>query len=175
MNDAMKQIAIKYGTYLALLNISYILYAYLVDASVFTATWPGIILFFFAIGFGIFAVGKFKQSNEGFATFKEAFSTYILTGIVATLIGTASTVLLFSIIDPEFAVQTMDLIVETTYERFESSGMSDEQIEQIISRIEGSNAFGIAGQLKSAAFSVMFNAIIALIVGAAMKKNNPAL
>ena len=40
MNDAMKQIAIKYGTYLALLNISYILYAYLVDASVFTATWP---------------------------------------------------------------------------------------------------------------------------------------
>ena len=64
MNEAMKQIAIKYGTYLALLNISYILYAYLVDASVFTATWPGIVLFFLAIGFGIFAVGKFKQSNE---------------------------------------------------------------------------------------------------------------
>jgi hypothetical protein len=175
MNEAMKQIAIKYGTYLALLNISYILYAYLVDASVFTATWPGIVLFFLAIGFGIFAVGKFKQSNEGYATFKEAFSTYILTGIVATLIGTAFTVLLFSIIDPEFAVQTMDLIIETTHERFETSGMSDEQIEQIIGRIEGSNAFGIAGQLKSAAFSVMFNAIIALIVGAAMKKNNPAL
>jgi len=173
MNDSMKQIAIKYGTYLAMLNIAYMLYAYLMDASVFTATWPGIVLFFCAVGFGVFAVGKFKQSNGGYASFKDVFSTYILTGIVATAIGTVFTILLFSVIDPDFAVQTMDLIIEKTYERFESSGMSDEQIEQIISRIEGSNAFGIAGQLKSAAFSIMFNAIIALIVGAAMKKNNP--
>ncbi len=173
MNDAMKTIAVKYGSYLALINIAYLLYAYIIDISVFTQTWPGIILFFFGIGFGVFAVGKFKQSNDGYASFKEAFSAYILTAIVATLIGTAFTVLLFSIIDPQFAADAMDMIIEVTLERFESSGMSDEQIDQIIGRIEGSNPFGVAGQLKSAAFSVMFNAIIALIVGAAMKKNNP--
>jgi hypothetical protein len=173
MNEAMKQIAVKYGSYLALLNIAYLLYAYLLDMTIFTTTWPGIILFFCGIGFGVFAVGKFKQSNDGYASFKEAFSAYILTAIVATIVGTAFTVLLFTIIDPQFAVDAMDMIVEVTLERFESSGMSDEQIDQIISRIEGSNPFGFGGQLKSAAFSVMFNAIIALIVGAAMKKNNP--
>jgi len=173
MNEVMKQNSVKYGVYLALVNISYLLYAYLIDVSVFTSTWPGIILFFFGIGFGIFAVAKYKQSNDGYASFKEAFSAYILTAIVATLIGTLFTVLLFSIIDPEFATQAMDMILEVTLERFESSGMSDEQVEQIIERIQGSNPFGISGQLKSAAFSIMFNAIIGLIVGAAMKKNNP--
>lgn len=173
MNDDMKQIAIKYGTYLALLNIAYLLYAYLLDMSVFTSTWPGIILFFCGIGFGIFSVGKFKQSNGGYASFKEVFSTYILTAIVAIVIGTVFTALLFSIIDPQFAADAMDMIVEVTLERFENAGMSGDQIDQIITRIEGSNPFGISGQLKSAAFSIMFNAIIALIVGAAMKKNNP--
>ena len=97
----------------------------------------------------------------------------MLTSIVAVLIGTVFTIVLFSVIDPEFAAGLMDLILESTLEKFESSGMNDEQIDMIISRIEGSNPFGAIGQIKSAAFSIMFNAIIALIVAAAMKKNNP--
>ncbi len=173
MNNTMKQTAIKYGTYLAMVNLSYLLYAYLVDQSVFTLTWPGLILFFCGMGFGIFSVAKFKQANGGYASFKEAFSTYMLTSIVAVLIGTVFTIVLFSVIDPEFAAGLMDLILESTLEKFESSGMNDEQIDSIISRIEGSNPFGAIGQIKSAAFSIMFNAIIALIVAAAMKKNNP--
>jgi hypothetical protein len=173
MNGTMKQTAIKYGVYLALVNLSYVLYAYLVDQSVLTLTWPGIILFFCGIGFGTFSVAKFKQGSGGYASFKEAFSTYMLTSIVAVLIGTVFTIVLFSVIDPDFAAGVMDMILETTMERFESSGLSDEQIDSIISRIEGSNPFSAAGQLKSAAFSIMFNALIALIVAAAMKKNNP--
>ena len=173
MNNTMKQTAIKYGTYLAMVNLSYLLYAYLVDQSVFTLTWPGIILFFCGIGFGIFSVAKLKQANGGYASFKEAFSTYMLTSIVAVLIGTVFTIVLFSVIDPEFAAGLMDMILESTLEKFESSGMNDEQIDSIISRIEGSNPFCAICQIKSAAFSIMFNAIIALIVAAAMKKNNP--
>ena len=77
----------------------------------------------------------------------------------------------FKVIDPEFAAGIMDMILEKTLEKFESSGINDEQIEMIISRIEDSNAFGAMGQLKSATFSIMFNAILGLIVAAGMKKN----
>ena len=171
MNNTIKQTAIKYGTYLALVNLSYLLYAYLVDQSVFTLTWPGILLFFCGIGFGMFSVAKFKQANDGYASFKEAFSAYMLTSIVAIFIGTVFTIMLFSLIDPEFAAGIMDMILEKTLEKFESSGINDEQIEMIISRIEDSNPFGAMGQLKSATFSIMFNAILGLIVAAGMKKN----
>ena len=51
--------------------------------------------------------------------------------------------------------------------------MSDDQITEIIDKVQGSEPFGILGQLKSAAFSIMFNAVVGLIVAAAMKKNNP--
>lgn len=175
MNESMKQIAIKYGVYLSLTNLAYLLYAYLIDSSVFTNTAPGIILFFVAIGFGIFAVGKFKQANGGYATFKEVFSTYILTAIVATLVGTAFTLLIFGLIDPEFGSEVMDQIVEKTLERFEGSGLPEDQVDEIIDRIANSDPFGLVGQLKSAAGSIAFNAIVGLIVGAAMKKNNPEL
>ena len=171
MNNTIKQTAIKYGTYLALVNLSYLLYAYLVDQSVFTLKWPGILLFFCGLGFGMFSVAKFKQANDGYASFKEAFSAYMLTSIVAIFIGTVFTIILFSLIDPEFAAGIMDMILEKTLERFESSGINDEQIEKIISRIEDSNPFGAMGQLKSATFSIMFNAILGLIVAAGMKKN----
>ena len=50
--------------------------------------------------------------------------------------------MLFSLIDPEFAAGIMDMILEKTLEKFESSGINDEQIEKIISRIEDSNPFG---------------------------------
>ena len=171
MNNTIKQTAIKYGTSLALVNLSYLLYAYLVDQSVFALTWPGILLFFCGLGFGMFSVAKFKQANDGYASFKEAFSAYMLTSIVAIFIGTVFTIMLFSLIDPEFAAGIMDMILEKTLEKFESSVMNDEQIEMIISRIEDSNPFGAMGQLKSATFSIMFNAILGLIVAAGMKKN----
>ena len=73
MNNTMKQTAIKYGTYLAMVNLSYLLYAYLVDQSVFTLTWPGIILFFCGIGFGIFSVAKFKQQMGDMLLLKKHF------------------------------------------------------------------------------------------------------
>tara|TARA_B110000037_G_scaffold58924_1_gene72039 strand:+ start:167 stop:382 length:216 start_codon:yes stop_codon:yes gene_type:complete len=67
----------------------------------------------------------------------------------------------------------MELIIDTTLDKLEGSGMSDDQITEIIDKVQGSEPFGILGQLKSAAFSIMFNAVVGLIVAAAMKKNNP--
>lgn len=175
MNPIIKSNAIKYGSWFGLLNVAYVLYAYLIDKSVFTATVPGILIFIVGIVFYILAVGKVKQAQDGYATFKEVFSVYIIAGVVATLIGTGFTLLLFGVIDPEFGVEVLDLIVEVTVERLENAGMSDEQMQPIIDRIVESDPFSIGGQLKSAAFGTVFNAIIGLIVAAAMKKNNPEL
>lgn len=172
MNQSMKQIAIKFGTYLALLNIFYMLYAYLVDSSVLVEMWLSLVTFILSVGIGIFAVRKFKQSNKGYASFKEAFSTYMLTAIFSIAVYTFFTMLLFNF-DTNFAAETMDLTLDNAFERYQNSGMSNEEIEQNLSLIKNSDPFSILGQLKTAAFSVMFTAIFALIVGVTMKRNNP--
>lgn len=175
MNPIIKSNAIKFGSWFGLVNLAYVLYAYLIDKTIFTATAPGIVIFIAGIVFYIIAVGKVKQAQDGYATFREVFTTYIVAGVVATLIGTGFGILLFVVIDPEFASEVLDLIVEVTVERLENAGMSDEQMTPIIDRIVGSNPFSVGGQLKSAAFGIVFNAIVGLIVAAAMKKNNPEL
>ena len=72
--------------------------------------------------------------------------------------------MLFSLIDPEFAAGIMDMILEKTLEKFESSGINDEQIEKIISRIEDSNPFSAMGQLKSATFPVCSTLFLGLSI-----------
>lgn len=173
MNPTIKSIAIKYGSIFGALNVLYILYAYIIDKTIFTMAGPGILIFFVGIGIYVFAIAKVKESQGGYATFKDVFSTYIISGVVATAIGSGFTILLFGVIDPEFASEIMELIIDTTLDKLEGSGMSDDQITEIIDKVQGSEPFGILGQLKSAAFSIMFNAVVGLIVAAAMKKNNP--
>ena len=173
MNPTIKNIAIKYGSIFGALNVLYILYAYIIDKTIFTMAGPGILIFFIGIGIYVFAISKVKQSQGGYATFKDVFSTYIISGVVATAIGSGFNILLFGVVDPEFASEIMELIIDTTLDKLEGSGMSDDQITEIIDKVQGSEPFGILGQLKSAAFSIMFNAVVGLIVAAAMKKNNP--
>tara|TARA_B110000046_G_scaffold29632_1_gene31191 strand:+ start:871 stop:1269 length:399 start_codon:yes stop_codon:yes gene_type:complete len=114
MNPTIKNIAIKYGSIFGALNVLYILYAYIIDKTIFTMAGPGILIFFIGIGIYVFAISKVKQSQGGYATFKDVFSTYIISGVVATAIGSGFTILLFGVVDPEFASEIMELIIDTT-------------------------------------------------------------
>ena len=149
MNDAMKQIAVKYGSYLALINIAYLLYVSYWYIGIYSdLAWYHLVFLWDRFGFlqlenlnkamtDISLRKRFQPISNG-----HGYTYWNLIYITP-----------FLYIDPQFAADAMDMIVEVTMERFESSGLSDEQIDEIIGRIEGSNPFGVAGQLKSAAFS----------------------
>ena len=58
MNPTIKNIAIKYGSIFGALNVLYILYAYIIDKTIFTMAGPGILIFFIGIGIYVFAISK---------------------------------------------------------------------------------------------------------------------
>ena len=173
MNPTIKSIAIKYGSIFGALNVLYILYGYIIDKTIFTMDVLGILIFFIGVGIYVFASAKVKESQGGYATFKDIFSTYIISGVVATAIGSGFTILLFGVIDPEFASEITELFRDANFDKLEGLGMSDDQITESMDKLRQMEPFGIRFQLKSAAFSIMFNAVVGLIVAAAMKKNNP--
>jgi len=55
----------------------------------------------------------------------------------------------------------------------EGMGAPAEAVAEGIEKIENQDTFGIGTQLKSLAQSLVFFAVIGLIVAAIMKKNNP--
>ena len=102
MNQTIKSKGINFGVIYGLVLILPVLYAYAIDQTFFASYWNlGIaLLAFFVHGFWV--VGSLKKAQNGFASFKEAFSIFFLANVIgALLISVSMTILIFVVIDPE--------------------------------------------------------------------------
>ena len=86
------------------------------------------------------------------------------------MISTAVSIIIFNFIDPDSAIALKELIVEKTISFMEGMGAPAEAIAEGVDKIESQNTFGFGTQLKSLAQSLVFFAVIGLIVAAIMKK-----
>ncbi|KAB1069403.1 DUF4199 domain-containing protein [Tamlana haliotis] len=174
MEKSIKSIASDLGLYLGILLSLYTLTAYLIDLGLIVNIWLMMLIIpLVIVGFGIFSTAKAKSFNNGFLTFKQAFSSYFITVAIGIMISTLVTVVIFNFIDPEAAVETKNILVENTATMMKNSGAPTETIAEKITEIESQDTFAIGVQLKSLAQSLIFFAVIGLIVAAALKKSNP--
>ncbi|MEY2963767.1 MAG: hypothetical protein RL754_1028 [Bacteroidota bacterium] len=175
MNPTIKTIGVKFGAYYGLVSIVYALYAYLFDANIYNQAWTGILFFLLSVGIYMYAVAKVKKEFGGYITFKEAFSTFMVAAVVATAISTVFSMLLFGVIDPQYADLLFENTKEMMYNRLEGANLPEEKVAEILATLDERNPFTVGSLVRNFFFGVAFSAIIGLIVSAAMKKNNPEL
>lgn len=173
MNPAVKTTASRYGLIIAAIGIAYTLIAYLVDLKLLVNTFAGIGLWLVNLILLIVAVSMVKKSGGGFISFKEAFSTFVLTYVISALISSVFSILLFSVIDPQAAERLQELIIETTVNMMERFGAPESQIEEQLANMEGSTQFSVGSQVRGFFTGIVIYAVIGLIVAAIMKKNKP--
>jgi hypothetical protein len=173
MEKSLKSIATNYGLYLGVLLSAVTVLAYAVKLELLTNMWLGIILLIAIIAFGIIAIVKVKQAQGGFASFKEAFTSYFITVLLGLLISTVISFLLFNVVDTDAAETLKQKTIEQTVQMMEGFNTPVEVIDQTVEKMEEQNQFGIAGVLKNLAFQLVLFSIIGLIVAAVMKKSNP--
>lgn len=115
------------------------------------------------------AIKEEKAANEGFISFGKAFGTAFKTGLIMAAVGAAFSYLYFEFINTEYVAFMLDKAQEDMANR----GMSDEQIEMAIKM---QSKFMSPAMMAGIALlgGIVINLIIALIMGAAMKKENPA-
>lgn len=173
MEKSLKSIATNYGLYLGagLALITVIVYAVKLD--LFANMWFGITLLILMIAVGIVAVAKVKQAQNGYASFKESFTSFFITMLVAVLISTLVSYLLFNVIDPEAAVTLKEMTIEKTVAIMEGFNAPIDAIEKSVTQMEEQDQYSIGNVLKGLAGNLVVMSIIGLIVAAAMKKNNP--
>lgn len=173
MNPAVKSTASRYGLIIAAIGIAYTLIAYLIDLKLLVNTFAGIGLWLVNLILLIVAVSMVKKAGGGFISFKEAFSTFVLTYVISALISSVFSILLFSVIDPQAAERLQELIIETTVNMMERFGAPESQIEEQLENMEGSAQFSIGSQVRGFFTGIVIYAVIGLIVAAIMKKNKP--
>lgn len=162
---------VRQGLYAGGASVLITLALYIIDPKMMlkVGNW---LIFVLSIVFMVMAAKGKKKDNGGFISFKEAFTESWLTYLIYALISLVFSYLLFNIIDPSLK----DTVKEIAMEAMEkmSGLLGEEGTAKAIEELEKQDSFSIGNLLQSTVFSLIFGAVIALIIGAAVKKEKPA-
>ena len=169
----MKDHALKSGVILGVVGILISLIVYIIDPLLMIKWWfslSSLVLFIALVSyFGI----QYREMLGGFVSFKIAYIYSILTFVLAGLIGTAFSILLFQVIDPDLPQLISEAIIEQTVEMMEGFGANQEIIDEAIEDADPAASFTVMGQIKSFGMVLIFYAVMSLITGAIIKRKVP--
>lgn len=175
MKEVLKQHILKNGTVLGLILVAITLTTYLLGAEYATNYIISFGTLLVSIIYPIYHTRKLRTSQGGFISFKDAFTSCTGILIAAGFINIFVSIVLYNIIDPGYAMEMIDAVVNKTVAQFEQLGMDDAQIEEMIKQIEESTDFSPLALLKSYIFSIIFYTVFGLVVAAFTKKEEPII
>ena len=174
MEQTLKSASINYGLYLGAALTLFTILGYAFNLNLLVNLWIILLVIpLFIIGFGIVSTAKAKGALNGYLSFKQAFSSFFITVAVAILISTFINIVLFDFIDPKAAIELKSILIEQTTTMLENANAPADKISESIYKIESQDTYALGTQVKSLAQSLIFFAVIGLLVAAAMKKTNP--
>jgi len=163
---------LKFGGYAAAFTVTYGILGYLIGVEMYAQGWLGILVA--AITIGILVVGVLQARKEttlenGFS-FKTSFSTFIIASLVPIVAGIAFNILLFHVIDPDFATLVEEALIKSTVGTMEKFGVPQASIDETVDEMLQESRFSIKNQLMGLPMGLIFYAIVGLIVAAATKR-----
>ncbi len=172
------QAAVKPGLTMGLISLAVTFIAYFIDPTLLASGWFALValVIFFAL---IIYFGKqYRSELGGYMTFGTAFNFSFIAILISGFIGLIGQLLLFHVVDPELPKLLADSSFQTTVAMMERFGASADsippaQLEEM--RQTTLNNFSVIGQIKGFGIGIIFYAIIALILGAILKKRDKSL
>jgi hypothetical protein len=181
MNDQAQspiQSAVRPGIILGLVSLVLTYVAYFIDSSYLASGYFGLValVLFFAL---IIYFGKeYRNELGGFMTFGAAFNFSFFAILISGVIGLIGSILLFHVIDPSLPQVLGDITFESQLEMMGNFGASPDSLApEVLDDMREASAsnFTLVGQLKGFGFGLIAYAIIALILGAILKKKDKSL
>jgi len=173
MSEELKQHILKYGLTLGGILVAVSILTYVGGAEIVTNYVVSIGSMVLMIAFPIYHTRRLRTANDGFISFREAFSSCTGILIAAGFINTFASILLYNIIDPGFGVEVVDAIINKTVAQLESIGSDEALIEQTIIALEEGSSFEAMNMFKGYIFSIIFYTVFGLLVAAFTKNEKP--
>ena len=175
--DSIFHYSIKKGVLLGVGICTLVLLVYIIDYS-YLVHWSLSLILIALITTIVCSFGlSYRKWIGGYLGFAQSFqltSTIFLTSYVVQLIFN---ILLYSVIDPELSVLMTDSIIENSESLFRSMGMSQDDIDLQILRLEKEIPiqFQTLSQLKNSWIMVVTSLIFGLIAAVIIKKEEPII
>ena len=171
MNEIVKKQSVKFGLIVAAASIAYTLIIYAIDISLIIS-YLAIIVSLFYIVITIIGVISVKREQQGFITFKEAFTTYFLISLIYILINTAFNKILFNVIDPAANAEIKELVIQKQEKLFENLNVPEDMAKKQPDEIRNTAQFSIMSVIKNIFLSLLIFSIVGLIVSAIVMRRD---
>lgn len=167
--------ALKSGLYIGIFNAILTLLIYVIDPTIMVSMWFGIIILVINLALVIYFGSQYRKSVGGYLSFGPSFGHGYVTLVAAGLISIIFQILLYTVIDPELPELLARTSIENTVSMMESMGVSGSELDEQMYAMEESTKerFGVSGLLMGFVWSLLIYAIVALITGAFVKRNEP--
>lgn len=169
MNEIIKKNGITYGIISGVVGALITATIYAIDLNLFAKWWVGIAIIAIYITIGIVLLSKTKKEMKGVFSFKEAFTTYFISGVVATLISVGFNILLFNVIDPSAKDTLNDIVIKSTAETMEKFGAPAAAIGEAVKKMQETNPYSTIELLKGSIFSIAGTAFFGLLLALIFK------
>lgn len=169
--------ALKWGGILAGISIVVVMLIYAIDYTMMAGfSFLGIMLVV-GLVFVTYAGINYRNEIGGYIPFGKAFlhgfAVFAIGGIVTTLFN----LLLYKVIDPSLAENLTEAIISNTESVMQRFGAPQESIDEAIDKMREDmpNNFSTFGLLKNYFTGLIWYAILSLITGLIVKKNQPEM
>jgi hypothetical protein len=161
-----KSLIINYGIYLGISGIIVSLVKYATGSLYTQEFYSGVIGLLLIVAFIVLGIKKYKADNSGFISFGQAVKIGIGVAMISALISAIYFYLLTTVIEPNFAVNTIEAQKVMFADTF---GMTEGQIEEATKNSAENFNLSLFGGIFI--MNLFLGGVISLIAGAIMKKS----
>ncbi len=167
--------ALKSAAILGGIGIIIGLLVYIINIGLMANMWFGIIMLIFSTTVVTIFGRNYRKLIGGYLSFGKSYVYSIMVFAVAGIIGTLFNILLFEVIDPDAVSIIVEAQIENSEKMMRNIGAPDAAIEESIDEMRETipDNYTAFGQVKGYLILLIFYAVLSLISGAIIKKNEP--
>jgi hypothetical protein len=172
INEIIKRNGVTFGILSGIVSALITATIYAVDLNLFVSWWIGVVSILIYLVLGIVLLSKTKKEMNGLFVFKDAFTTYFISAVIGIVIGTAFNILLFNVIDPSAQDTLKEITIKNAVAMMQKFNSPAAAINEMIAKMKENNPYSVVELLKGSIFSMVFSAIIGLIMAAFFKSKS---
>lgn len=178
MNALQKKIAQNYGLMAGFFFALYYFGAYIFNPDLFIGYLKSV-LFFVTVGFLLIAALEYRKAEDsasgkerGFASFRALLGVSIMIILITSAVATLSSIVVFQALDPELGERLTEVGVQKAVEMQRSLGVDDEQIDEYLSEVEGSNLFSLRAHGITFLIWFLVYTLVAALIALILKRKS---
>ena len=165
---------LKYGLFYGFISIAITVAIIFIDYTLFTSSWISFISIVIGVVILVVAGLELRKEQGGFLSFGKAFQSTFIIYLIATVISLSYTALQFNVLTPDVAEKLQKIQVNKTVATLEQFGADDQAIDQAVADSAKFKFGSPLTLLIALGGAVVIGAIVSLIIGAIVKKKEPA-